>query len=102
MFCFKHYCLVGIDKVVCFGEYRLQIMPTNGILSCANVRVEVHKRLDGNLSVYYRQCMVGKPALSEPPVLSVRNMVGAFPMYLMQVESAVSVATVFTAETPSK
>ena len=80
MFCFKHYCLVGIDKVVRFGKYRLQIMPTNGILSYASVRGEVHERLDGSLAAYYHgQCMAGKPVPSEAPVFSVRNMAGVIP-----------------------
>ena len=57
-------------------------MPANGILSYASVRVEVHERLAGSLAVYYHgQCMAGKPASSESPVLSVRNVPGLFPIW---------------------
>ena len=51
VFCFKYYRTVGSDNVVHFGEHRLQILPTNGRLSYARARVEVHERLDGSLAV---------------------------------------------------
>ncbi len=45
VFCFKYYRTVGLDNVVRFGEHRLQIMPTNGRLSYARARGEIHERL---------------------------------------------------------
>ena len=58
-----------------FGEHRLQIMPTNGRLSYAKAKVEVHERMDGSLAVYYKgQCLATKPAPAEAPVLRARNM----------------------------
>jgi transposase len=75
VFCFKYYRTVGLDNVVRFGEHRLQIMPTNGRLSYARARVELHERLDGSLAVYYQGCCLAtKPAPSEAPVLRARNM----------------------------
>jgi transposase len=74
VFCFKYQRTVGRDNVVRFGEHRLQIMPTNGRLSCVKARVEVHERMDGSLAVYYKgQCLATKPAPPEAPVLRVRN-----------------------------
>ena len=46
VFCFKYYRTVGLDNVVRFGEHRLQIMPTNGRLSYARARVEVHEKME--------------------------------------------------------
>ena len=75
VFCFKYQRTVGRDNVVRFGEHRLQIMPTNGRLSYAKARVEVHERMDGSLAVYYKgQCLASKPAPVEAPVLRARNM----------------------------
>ena len=66
--------MVGADNVVRFGRDRLQILPTNGRLSYARVRVEVHERLDGSLAVYYQGCCLAtQPAPPEAPVLRVRN-----------------------------
>jgi len=80
VFCFKYYRTVGLDNVVRFGEHRLQIMPTNGRLSYARVRVEVHERLDGSLAVYYQGCCLAtKPAPSEAPVLRARNIARVMP-----------------------
>jgi transposase len=74
-FCFKYYRTVGADNVVRFEEHRLQIMPTNGRLSYARARVEVHERMDGSLAVYYQgHCLATKPAPPEAPVLRVRNI----------------------------
>ena len=74
VFCFKYYRTVGSDNVVRFGEHRLQIMPTNGRLSYARARVEVHEKLDGSLAVYYQEdCLATKPAPPEAPVLRARN-----------------------------
>lgn len=80
VFCFKYYRTVSRDNVVRFGGYRLQILPTNGRLSYARARVEVHERLDGSLAVYYRGCCLAtKPAPLEAPVLRVRNITRAIP-----------------------
>jgi len=74
VFCFKYYRTVGSDNVVRFGGHRLQILPTNGRLSYARTRVEVHERMDGSLAVYYQgQCLATKPAPPEAPVLRARN-----------------------------
>ena len=78
VFCFKYYRTVGTDNVVPLGEHRLQIMPTNGRLSYARARVEVHERLDGSLAVYYQgHCLATKPAPPEAPVLRARNIARA-------------------------
>ena len=80
VFCFKYYRTVGRDNVVRFAEYRLQIMPTNGRLSYARARVEIHERLDGSLAAYYRgYCLATKPAPPEAPVLRVRNIARVMP-----------------------
>lgn len=80
VFCFKYYRTVGADNVVRFGEHRLQILPTNGRLSYAHARVEVHERLDGSLAVYYQgQCLSTKPAPPETPVLRARNITRVIP-----------------------
>ena len=80
VFCFKYYRTVGRDNVVRFGEHRLQIMPTNGRLSYARARVEVHERLNGSLAVYYQgHCLATKPAPPEAPVLRVRNTARVIP-----------------------
>jgi len=74
VFCFKYRRTVGLDNVVRFAEHRLQIMPTNGRLSYARARVEVHERLDGSLAVYYQgRCLAAKAAPPEAPMLRVRN-----------------------------
>jgi len=79
-FCFKYYRTVGLDNVVRFGEHRLQIMPTNGRLSYARARVEIHERLDGSLAVYYQGCCLAtKPAPSEAPVIRARNIARFIP-----------------------
>lgn len=80
VFCFKYQRTVGSDNVVRFGEHRLQVMPTNGRLSYAHARVEVHERLDGGLAVYYRgQCLATKLAPPEAPVLRARNIERVIP-----------------------
>ena len=80
VFCFKYYRTVGSDNVVRFGEHRLQIMPTNGRLSYARARVEVHERLNGSLAVYYQgHCLATKPAPPEAPVLRARNTARVIP-----------------------
>ena len=80
VFCFKYYRTVGPDNVVRFGEHRLQILPTNGRLSYARSRVELHERLEGSLAVYYQgHCLVTKPTPQEAPVLRVRNIARVIP-----------------------
>ena len=80
VFCFKYYRTVGLDNVVRFGGHRLQIMPTNGRLSYARARVEVHERLDGSLAVYYQgHCLATKPAPAEAPVLRMRSTARVMP-----------------------
>jgi len=74
VFCFKYYRTVGQDNVVRFGEHRMQIMPTNGRLSYAQARVEVHEKLDGGLAVYYQgHCLATKSAPLEAPILRTRK-----------------------------
>src|SRR3990170_221980 len=61
VFCFKYRRTVGLDNVVRFGEHRLQIMPTNGRMSYARAKVEVHEGMDGSIGVYYQgQCLATK------------------------------------------
>jgi len=80
LFCFKYQRTVGLDNVLRLGEHRLQIMPTNGRLSYARTRVEVHERMDGSLAVYYQgRCLATKAAPSEAPVLRVRNVARILP-----------------------
>ena len=80
VFCFKYHRTVGLDNVVRLGEHRLQIMPTNGRLSYARARVEVHERMEGSLAVYYQgRCLTSKAAPPEAPVLRVRNIAGVLP-----------------------
>lgn len=65
-FCLKYPRTVGADNVVRFGMHRLQILPSEGRLSYALCKVEVHVRLDGSLAVYYQQrCLDTKPAPPE-------------------------------------
>jgi len=74
VFCFKYERSVGRDNVVRFDGHRLQIMPTNGRLSYANARAEVHERMNGSLAVYYKgQCLLIRTAPPEAPVLRIRN-----------------------------
>jgi transposase len=80
VFCFKYQRSVSQDNVVRFGGHRLQIMPTNGRLSYAKAKVEVHERMNGSLAVYYKgQCLLTKLAPLEAPVLRVRNTVRFVP-----------------------
>ena len=75
IFCFKYIRVVGLDNVVTFGQHRLQILPTNGRLSYARTRVEVHERLDGSIMVYLQgQCLATIPAPPTAPVLRARGM----------------------------
>jgi hypothetical protein len=52
-FCFKYPHTVRIDNFVRFDDIRLQVLPNQDKLSFARCKVEVHKRLDGSLAVYY-------------------------------------------------
>ncbi len=73
VFCFKYKRTVGADNVVSFEGHRLQIMPTNGRASYARCRVEVHKKLDGNLVVYYQgNHLTTRPGPLEPALLRTR------------------------------
>ncbi len=66
-FCFKYPRTVGADNVVRFGEYRLQILPSDDRLSYAHCKVEVHQGLDDSLRIYYQgKCLSTRPAPLEP------------------------------------
>jgi hypothetical protein len=52
-FCYKYQRTVGSDNVVCFGQQRLQILPTPDRASYAHCKVQVYQSLDGNLAVYH-------------------------------------------------
>jgi len=94
VFCFKYYRRVGLDNVVRFGEYRLQIEPTNGRVSYARARVEVHERMDGSLAVYYQgHLLAARPAPPEAPVLRARNIARVIPRMLDSDEPAVPIVT---------
>jgi len=94
IFCFKYERTVGRDNVVRFGKHRLQIMPTNGRLSYAKAKVEVHERMDGSLAVYYKgQCLLTKSAPPEAPVLRVRSTARFIPGSIDSPEPTPYVAT---------
>jgi len=68
-FCLKYPRTVGLDNVVRFGAYRLQVLP-NGRYSYARAKVEVRQAFDGTLSVYHQGHRLDtKPAPSEAPKL---------------------------------
>ncbi len=54
LFCFKYERVVGADNVVRFDGSRIQILPSLDRLSYARCSVQVHKRLDGTLNIYYQ------------------------------------------------
>jgi transposase len=56
-FCGKYERTVGSDNVVRFNGKRLQVLPSLERLSYAHCKVEVQKRLNGSLAIYYQ----GKP-----------------------------------------
>jgi transposase len=73
LFCFKYPRRVGLDNVVRFGPYRLQVLP-DVRYSYAKARVEVRQAFDASLSVYYQGHLLDiRPApaeaarLREPP-----------------------------------
>lgn len=69
MFCFKHLRAVGLDNVVRFGPYRLQVLPDSRY-SYARAKVEVREAFDGSLSVYYQGHRLNvKDAPAEAPRL---------------------------------
>ena len=79
--------------MVRFGGHRLQIRPTNGRVSYARARVEVHERMDGSLAVYYQgHLLAARPAPSEAPVLRARNIARVTPGMLDSDEPAVPIA----------
>ena len=53
LFCFKYPRTVGLDNVVRFGPYRLQVLSCHGRYSYARSKAEVHQAFDGSISVYY-------------------------------------------------
>jgi len=78
VFCFKYQRVVGVDNVVRFYEYRLQILPSEDRLSYARCKVEVHMRLDGSLAVYHQgQRLDTLPAPFEPAKLREPVLVGS-------------------------
>jgi hypothetical protein len=101
VFCFKYYRRVGPDNVVRFGGHRLQIEPTNGRVSYARARVEVHERMDGSLAVYYQgRLLAARPAPSEASLLRVRNIARVIPGMLDSDEPALPVSTAKEASQP--
>jgi transposase len=73
-FCFKHNRVVGGDNVVKFEGKRLQILPTNGRMSYAHARVEVHEKLDGDIAIFYQgKYLMIKEAPKEAPILRVKR-----------------------------
>jgi len=54
VFCFKYKRSVGTDDVVSFERHQLQIVPGNGRAGYSRCKVEVPRRLDRSLSVYYK------------------------------------------------
>ena len=52
-FCYKYLRTVGSDNVVRFGPDRLQILPSPERASYAHCKVEVQRRLNGSLAIYY-------------------------------------------------
>jgi hypothetical protein len=68
-FCNKYKRVVGGDNVVRFNGKRLQIVPSNGRVSYAHARVEVHVKLDNTLAVYYQeQYLTIRPAPADAPL----------------------------------
>ncbi len=68
-FCYKYRRVVGGDNVVRFNGRRLQIVPSNGRVSYAHARVEVHVKLDNTLAVYYQeQYLTIRPAPADAPL----------------------------------
>ena len=69
MFCLKYQRTVGLDNVVRFGRYRLQVLP-NGRYSYARAKIEVREAFDSSLSVYYQGHRLDtRPAPPEAPRL---------------------------------
>lgn len=54
VFCFKYLRRVANDNTITVGARRLQILAGPHHRSYAQVRVEVHERLDGSLAVWYQ------------------------------------------------
>jgi hypothetical protein len=60
-----------------WGIGEAAIMPSNGRLSYARARVEVHERLDGSLAVYYEgHCLATSHAPPEAPMLRLTRKIG--------------------------
>lgn len=74
IFCMKYRRTVGADNCVRFFGHRLQLLPGPDRCSYVRAQVEVHERLDGSLSVYYkRECLAHQSAPLEAPLLRARN-----------------------------
>jgi transposase len=103
VFCFKYERSVSKDNVVRFGGHRLQIMPTNGRLSYAKAKVEVHERMDGSLAVYHKgQCLLTRPAPLEAPLLRVRSTARFIPAASDSRELALCIAAKTTRTKPGR
>jgi len=76
VFCFKYQRRAGADNVVRFEKHRLQILPSEHRLSYAYCKVEIHRRLDDSLAVYYQGHLLDtasapfEPAKFREPVLA--------------------------------
>jgi len=80
VFCFKHQRVAGADNVVCFSGHRLQILPSQDRLSYARCIVEIHRRLNGSLAVYYKGRHLDTiPAPFEPAKLREPVLAGSSP-----------------------
>jgi len=76
LFCFKYTRTVGLDNVVRFGPYRLQVLPSNGRYSYARAKVEVHQAFDGSVSIYYQGHRLNtRPAPEEATKLRKKELI---------------------------
>lgn len=66
VFCFKYHRRVANDNTVTVGARHLQILPGPHHRSYAQVRVEVHERLDGTLAVWYHGQPLATHLLTPP------------------------------------
>jgi transposase len=64
--CFKYQVTVANDNTVSLAPHLLQILPGPGRRSYAKTRVELHERLDGTVTVYYRGQRLAACPLSVP------------------------------------
>lgn len=54
VFCFKYARTVGNDNTVTVGPHQVQVLPGPRGRSYAKARVEVHERLDGQVTLFYQ------------------------------------------------